>query len=323
MRLLDLNVQETALMLGIHRRTLNDWVNEKFNISHKAAKILSEKSNIDLPKNTIIINWNGHLRKIARSGGVSRYKKYGKIALDEDARNIAWKNWWKQNGQFKKIAILERRKIKKPLKCKELAEFFGIMMGDGGMAEYHLAITLNSDDDREYGLFVSKLIKKLFNVEPRIYKRKNALAIDLVIHRIELVDFLTSLGLKRGNKLKQGLDMPQWIKTNAEYRSSCLRGLMDTDGSVFQHSYRSRNKKYSYVKISFKSSSLKLLKTARQTLNKVGIRSRIAKGNNDLRIESIESVKKYIELIGTNNLKHKRKLNKLWRVAPNGKAAVC
>ena len=52
----------------------------------------------------------------------------------------------------------------------ELAEFMGIMLGDGFIKsnETQLGITLNSETDYLYAKYVSKLIKALFNLKPSI-----------------------------------------------------------------------------------------------------------------------------------------------------------
>jgi len=60
----------------------------------------------------------------------------------------------------------------------------------------------------------------------------------ILLSRVELVRHLHNLGLKIGNKVKQLLDIPDWIKVNPEYSKVCLRGLIDTDGCVFRHNYK-------------------------------------------------------------------------------------
>lgn len=148
-----------------------------------------------------------------------------------------------------------------------------------------------------------KSIKELFNISPKIYKKKGSLAIDIVAHRKNLVEFCNSIGLVIGNKLKQGLDIPQWIKDNKEYSIACVRGLVDTDGSVFAHKYKTNGKEYSYKKVSFTSMSTSLLHSVLSILKEFGIRSRIHK-NRDIRIESVADVKKYFCIFNTSNPKH-------------------
>lgn len=191
-----------------------------------------------------------------------------------------------------------------PDKSTELAEFCGVMLGDGGVAPYQVRVTLHVSDDSEYGLFVTGLMERLFKVRPSTYLRKDSRAFDLVLSRKRVVDFLTNpCGLLKGNKVHQGADIPSWVMENREYRLACMRGLFDTDGSVFAHVYSSKGKRYTYKKLGFTSASAPLLQSARAILSEEGIRCRYG-SRNDIRIESISSVRLFFERIGSNNPKH-------------------
>ena len=39
---------------------------------------------------------------------------------------------------------------------------------------------------------------------------------------------------KGGSKYKQNIRIPDWIRKNDEYKTSCLRGLFETDGSIYK-----------------------------------------------------------------------------------------
>jgi hypothetical protein len=299
---LNLSWRQLANLVGVDSRTFKDWSNGKFRMSYHAAKILSAKSCIPIPKNTGVIKWNQHLISASKKGGEIKYKKYGNVGGDESKRKESWRKWWNKEGKFKKQPIFERNQINKPPQNTELAEFTGIMIGDGGISEYRIAITLNSKDDYDYSIFVCKLIEELFDVSCKEYKRKDSLAMDIVVHRKDLVEFCYSIGLNIGDKLKQGLDIPQWIKNNKKYSIACIRGLVDTDGSVFTHKYKVSGKEYAYKKLSFTSCSKPLLNSVYNILKKLGIHSRLH--GKDIRIESVDDMKKYFCIIGTSNPKH-------------------
>ena len=97
-----------------------------------------------------------HLQNIAALGGNAKYKKYGHVSLDEQKRKRAWEKWWEGEGKLKSQKILQPVKIKKPNRSRELAEFVGIMIGDGGISEYFIAVTLNSNTDAKYAVFCVK-----------------------------------------------------------------------------------------------------------------------------------------------------------------------
>ena len=84
---------------------------------------------------------------------------------------------------------------------------------------------------------------------------------------------------------------------------------------------------YYYKKLAFTSASQQLRDEVARILANVGITSRIA--GRDVRIDSVENVRRYFEKIGSNNPKHLKRyknsstISSLRRVAPNGKAAAC
>jgi hypothetical protein len=191
-----------------------------------------------------------------------------------------------------------------PQRSEEFAEFCGIMLGDGGISEYQTIITLHSEDDSDYSEFVTDLIEKLFAVSPGIYKKKTAHALDLVISRVGLVEFLTrDCGLKLGNKVAQACDVPDWIKENVDLSIACVRGLVDTDGSIFTHRYISKGKEYAYKKLSFTSVSKPLLDSVQRILREFGLNARLG-SNHDIRLDSKDDMAKYFDVIGSHNPKH-------------------
>src|SRR3989344_308220 len=199
---------ELAKILGVHVRTLNDWKREKFLMSLEAAKILSTKSETKLPENIEIMDQFWYTENGGSAGGVAVYKKYGRVGGDPIIRKRRWQEWWENIGKFKKQSILEARPIKKPGASKYLAEYAGILMGDGGLTQYQSLITLNCVDDLEYSKFVVKLIEKLFKISPSVVFRKNSRVLTIRLSRVNHVKFLVSIGIVIGNKIGQQIDIP-------------------------------------------------------------------------------------------------------------------
>ncbi len=304
---LNLNSSELALLLGIHARTLQEWLKGSRTMAHSAVMALSLKTGIPIPRGIKIIKWNEHLKKIAVEGGKASYAKNG-FGRNPDKRKKAWKKWWETKGKFENREILLPKEIFFPRKSIKLAEFVGIMMGDGGVSKYHISVTLNSETDKEYAIFVCALIKDLFHLEPKIYKRKDSLAMDIVVSRIKLTLFCKNIGLKVGNKLKQHLDIPKWVNANKRYQIACLRGLFDTDGSFFKHRYTVKGKRYCYDKIGFSSRSPKLIQSVHEILTtKLCINAKINYNGNEVKLENTAEVKRYLNLIGTHNPKNLKK----------------
>lgn len=109
-----------------------------------------------------------------------------------------------------------------------------------------------------------------------------------------------------GNKLKQGLDIPEWIKGNKELEISCIRGLMDTDGCFFNECHKINNKKYCYPRLSLVSHSRQLLDSVFEILQKLGFSPKI-RNKRSVQLEKREDILRYFSLIGTSNPKHEAK----------------
>lgn len=155
---------------------------------------------------------------------------------------------------------------------EDLAEITGIILGDGNILykegyKHRLRISSNKTDEKEYREYTKKLMEKLFNIEPKSYDRKNKNATDLVINNKEKVKELIEKGLKSGNKVKNQVNVPEWVKKNENFKISCLRGLFDTDGSVY---LRNTQKTFG---LNFKNGSLPLVKDFKEMCESIGIKT--------------------------------------------------
>jgi hypothetical protein len=303
-RILNLSYIELAKLLEISKRTLTDWKREKFSMTLKAVKMLTRKTNKEMPEHIEIKDSFWHVNKAAKLGGAAVYKKYGRIGGNPKIRKQKWYEWWEREGKYKSNLITSRRIIKKPKYSQKLAEFTGIMLGDGGISKFQTSITLHYKDDKEYGKFVVALIKKLFDVSVGKYYDKKGSVVRFSVSRRELVDFcVKELGLKQGNKIKQQIDIPNWVKQNKLYSITCLRGLVDTDGCIFTHHYKSNNKSYSYKKLSFTSYSKPLRRSVYNILKANGMKPRLSQ-DKDVRLDSVKDMQMYFQFIGSHNPKH-------------------
>lgn len=303
-----ISLQEMARVCERSVRTIRDWRREKFLMDYTAAHKLSRRSAVAIPQCDIreIRDQYWYTTKGAAHGGHAVLKKYGRIGGDQEYRKAQWRAWWKREGQFKPHPILNNPlPFRRPKKSTDLAEFIGIVLGDGTVAKYQIAITLHCIDDNAYGMYVRKLIHRLFDIPVGIHTDTKDHACTYAISRIQLVNYcVEKLGLKRGNKIKQQVEVPDWIKKSIALSVACLRGLVDTDGSVFSHRYNVGGKWYSYKKLAFNNSSLPLIDFAYDVLCELNIVCRKARGNKELRIDSIRDVAKYFQRIGSHNPKH-------------------
>ena len=306
-----ISINEAAEVCSLSERTIRDWRREKFLPQDRALRKLCQKTGISFPSNIELKDDYWYTVNGSSAGGFAVYKKYGRIGGDPEYRKKKWYEWWEQKGKYKHHPIINTAlSIKKPRKSEQLAEFIGIVMGDGGITKRQITITLHSKDDKEYGKFVVALIKKLFDVPVGTYYYKVYHAINFIISRSELVKFCTEeLGLKIGNKVKQQIDIPDWIKRNKQYAIACVRGLVDTDGSVFTHRYKVNGKWYKYKKLAFTSYSEPLRQSVFNILKENGLNPRLAQ-KRDVRLDSIKDMQTYFQLIGFHNSKHLKRYKK-------------
>lgn len=306
---LKLSWSQFAEKVGAHKRTLNDWRREKYSTPLKIVLKISRLTNTEVPKDMKIREPFWYVRKGAKIGAklgtITCLRKYGRIGGDPEYRKKKWYEWWEREGKYKYDFIGTCKSIRKPNYSKNLAEFVGIMIGDGGITKYQVTVSLNSRTDKPYIIFVANLIRKLFGVKPRFYK-KRGLEMSITVSRTSLVLFCKSIGLKIGNKLKQNLDIPEWIMKRSSFRISCMRGLMDTDGCFFNECHKINKKIYCYPRLAFSSNSKQLRSSVIKILKGLNLSPRIRSKRN-VQLENKEDIVKYFDLIGTSNPKHKRK----------------
>lgn len=190
-------------------------------------------------------------------------------------------------------------------KTKELAEFFGIISGDGHLFDkgrvHRIAITLNLTEDFKYVNYVIDLIKKLFNVKSSLQKRESEHTYNVIVHSKVISKFISSLGFPNGKK-KNKLRIPVWVCKNKDFIYLFLRGLIDTDGSLF-FAKRGTYKLNQYPVIELKFSDEQFVNDISNALKKIDIEHIIINHDNDYKIQinGKYKIEKWAEKIGFKN----------------------
>ena len=143
----------------------------------------------------------------------------------------------------------------------ELAEFFGVMLGDGGISHFQITVALGTKEI-SYAKYVVDLINKLFGAKPKIiFRTKNQKQHTVVyMGSVELREWLEKEGLVR-NKVKKQVDVPEWIFSKKSYMERFLRGFFDTDGSVYKLKFG--------IQIALINKSIPLLQSSHDMLKKL------------------------------------------------------
>jgi len=298
-----LDSEELAREVGVVSRSYRDWKREKFNIPKKAAEIFIEKYGVVPPEKIFKMKarWLKARRVDWVRGGLNYYIKYGNPATIEG----------RKKGGSRTLQILRNRGVLPQIKpfwrpevySEQLAEFVGVMLGDGSLGPQQWSITLNSIKDKEYADFVRGMIRELFGFEPGFTKRKDSNALVITGSGHYSVDYFVHLGLKVGNKVNLQVDVPEWIKSDLKLCISCVRGLIDTDGGVFMHKYIVGGKEYYYRKISFSNRSVPLLLFVEDVLTRVGLtpKKRMESENKQVWLYNYHEVEEYLRCVGTHN----------------------
>ncbi len=273
---------ELAKWLGVSRTTLRAWILEinllPFDIFEK-------------------IDQNGDYNKF-----IVGYKKenWGQIKGGNNS-----------SGTTKKILL--------PKFSENLAEFVGILLGDGHICKYQknkkirtymVVIAGDSRYDKEYlRNHVYHLSKNLFDIEPKFYESKRSNGFYLLLHSVKLIDYLSNMGLKSGNKIKNQVTIPLWVWKKNSYIRKCIRGLFDTDGCVYELLPHWPG----LFQISLTNRNEKLLKDTRKALMRLGYKvSSISrpkgKGVPKIYITRKKEINRFCEEIGFKNQKHINRL---------------
>jgi hypothetical protein len=122
-----------------------------------------------------------------------------------------------------------KRHIELPKSYSEdLAELFGILLGDGSVTTYFAKVYLNLRKETEYAEYVKKLLSELFpHSVITNSKRESRGTWEIQISSKEVCDYLRKIGFNAKTR-----KVPGWIIANPLFRKAALRGLFDTEGSV-------------------------------------------------------------------------------------------
>ena len=204
----------------------------------------------------------------------------------------------------------------------ELAEIVGIMLGDGNLYldklfKFHTIVCFHKKET-PYLNHVKNLFERYFYP----YKFR--------IQELEYENFLMNVskcigrvlilvGIKEGNKVKNKVEIPNWVFGNKKFIISFLRGIFDTDGCVYR--------KYdNYVQIQFKFACYPLIKSVKEALIKLDYNpTKIQEGNSSkggidwkFYLSRQKEISRFFSEIKPSNVKHTIRFNKI----KSGDAAI-
>lgn len=184
-----------------------------------------------------------------------------------------------------------------------LAELFGILLGDGSVVQYFVKVYLNASCEYNYSLYVQRLCKNLFpGATVSRYLRKARGTIEIQISSSEVSKFL----LRNGFDPKRR-SVPEWIQKNEAHVEASLRGLFDTEGTVGVKYFDGKNGVRFYKQLTFTNKNENLLKFVETQLKKRGYKP-TAGSKKNIYISNGNDIGRYAREIGSSNSKLTKKL---------------
>jgi len=153
-----------------------------------------------------------------------------------------------------------------------LAYIIGVAIGDGNLSNPNgRAVRLRITCDLKYPKIIERIcaaVQKLLpNNKVTIVNRPDSCC-DISCYSNKWEGYL-GWKAKNGPKYKQDLSIPEWIKNNRKYSIYCLKGLIETDGSI----YKDRG----YKMVNFVTIIPKLAEDASETIKRLGFIARVYK----------------------------------------------
>jgi DNA-binding XRE family transcriptional regulator len=145
---------DIAKICNVHPRTLFDWEREKFNMRYESAVKLAKLTGVSIPKTVNFLPEFWNRSEAGRQGAFARLKLYGNPGTYEGRSKGGKKTirlFHRDEKLARKSGFIIRKEIRYPVRCVELAELIGVILGDGALPGNHqLVISFNSKTDKEY-----------------------------------------------------------------------------------------------------------------------------------------------------------------------------
>jgi len=191
--------EEIIQIFDISVRTYRDWKKGRHKFPQVVANYIEKSCDIKVPRKAIFVNEKIWRSIIGEVGGRASYNKYGCPATPE-GRSKGGRNSLKTH-ELLQTGFRTPKLFPNPRNNEQLAEFLGIMLGDGNVSQDQIKIYINKDE-KDYIVHIINLMTDLFQERPSVYERKTENVSTIYLSGKNLVNILTLKGLKIGNKIR-------------------------------------------------------------------------------------------------------------------------
>jgi len=112
----------------------------------------------------------------------------------------------------------------------------GLAIGDGNLSNPSgRATRLRITCDKKYPLLLQRIVNLLQELLPNnkvsvVGRKENYVDVSVCSNHLEKI---VGWQVGKGSKFTQKVSIPNWIKQNKKYKINCLKGLIETDGSIY------------------------------------------------------------------------------------------
>jgi len=194
---------------------------------------------------------------------------------------------------------IKHKNITKP----ELAEFVGIMLGDGccHRGSYQITISSGVIDGKYISEFIPNLIYNLFSKKVSFRKLAPG-GIDCLFGSKDVCNLLNNEMYFKSPKIN--CKIPKKFFDEEKLLKACIRGLFDTDGGLHRHHKNS-------AQLKFTNKNHSLIDSLYKALTQLGYNPCVTIDYKKKDTKAIylfsKDVKKYFQEIGSNNPKNRIK----------------
>ncbi|MES2213694.1 MAG: LAGLIDADG family homing endonuclease [Patescibacteria group bacterium] len=276
------------LLLFIVEWSIAEKVDSKYNseMAHRWTKIEENKIRSELIN--LYVTENKTLNEVSVILGISEstvFQRLSRLGI-------------KSQPYLKPNYLRKPKDVQLPKKYSEdLAEFFGIMLGDGHVSHFQVVVSLGNKEV-SYAEYVRLFVRSIFHTNVRIATRKTGYR-DVYFGSTIVTSWLRKEGLVN-NKVKSQVDIPEWIFQSQEFMERFLRGFFDTDGSVYKLRFG--------IQISLTNLSTPLLVSLRKLLFALGYNPSEISADR-VYLTRVADVERFFVEIQPKNKKHQERYN--------------
>ena len=188
-------------------------------------------------------------------------------------------------------------------KSERVSELIGAILGDGNIYDRrptYVELCGNPVNDSDYFKSVLlPIVKAELHLSPKLFIRSRGLRFR--INNKSFVDWLKRMGIPSG-ELKAKARIPSFIAENRRLLVSCIRGIYDTDGSVYFDARATYRKPYPRIDLHMRNREL--LNQLTVLLTDFGIVHSFVRSKGSLETSGVDVLKQFLEKIGFSNSYH-------------------